>query len=338
MIATYLAEKALLSDSIIRWGIRKQLEERIKTSYDPNHSHYGKFVEMLKNSPIAIETEAANEQHYEVPPAFFQKILGSKMKYSCCLWDANTTNIDQAEENALIEVAERAEIQDGMQILELGCGWGSFSLWAASHFPNSKITAVSNSNGQREYIEAQAKKRNLNNLTVITADINHFTTDLQFDRIVSIEMFEHLRNYDKLFHKIATFLKKEGKLFVHIFNHRKYAYSFEIESERDWMARHFFAGGIMPSHDLFGYFGNDLVIEKDWKMNGVHYQKTLDAWLDKLDRQKEEILDLFQEVYGKDNAKLWLQRWRLFHLVCSELFGYKNGDHWGVSHYLFHKK
>ena len=337
MIATYLAEKALLPDSIIRWGIRNQLKERIKSSYEPNHTHYNKFIDMLKNSPIAIETQAANEQHYEVPSEFFIKILGPRLKYSCCQWDSEQSTLQEAEESSLKQVCERAEIQDGMSILDLGCGWGSFSLWAAEKYPNSEITSVSNSNSQRIHIESQAKLRKLTNITVKTEDINHFEMDQTFDRIVSIEMFEHLRNYQKLFSKLANFLNEEGQLFVHIFNNRRYAYSFEDENPRDWMARYFFAGGIMPSHDLFHQFDDDLSVVKSWKVNGVHYQKTLDAWLSKIDQNEEEILSLFNEVYGTINSKLWLQRWRLFHLVCSELFGYKEGEDWAVTHYLFKK-
>lgn len=337
MIATTLAEKALLPDFVIRWGIRKQLADRIRSHYEPSHTKYDKFIDMLKQSPIAVETDAANEQHYEVPPEFFKMILGPRLKYSCCQWNDSNEDLAGAEVQSLKDVCERAEIEDGMNILDLGCGWGSFSLWAAECYPNAKITSVSNSNGQRKHITSEAERRGLNNIHVITSDINQFHTDQTFDRIVSIEMFEHLRNYEKLFSKISSFLKDDGKLFVHIFNHRKYAYSFEDTSPRDWMARHFFAGGIMPSHDLFSMFNKHLSIEHTWKINGVHYQKTLDAWLKKLDSQEECILKLFNKVYGHDNSKLWLQRWRLFHLVCSELFGYENGEQWAVTHYRFVK-
>jgi cyclopropane-fatty-acyl-phospholipid synthase len=221
--------------------------------------------------------------------------------------------------------------------LELGCGWGSLSLYMAAKYPKSTFRVVSNSRTQKMYIDLQSKERNITNLTVITADMNTFNIDEQFDRIVSVEMFEHMRNYQKLMKKVASCLKPDGKLFIHIFTHKEYAYLFEVKDESDWTSKYFFTGGIMPSDDLMFYFNDDLTVEKHWHVSGSHYSKTSEAWLKNMDSHKVEIMPLFEETYGKDQARKWWVYWRLFYLACAELWSYNHGNEWIVSHYLFRK-
>lgn len=338
-IAINLMEKGLIPEALIRYGIRREVlnrlnleKNKVKKLYDDSIKS---FSNMLRKDPIAIETNAANDQHYMVPPEFFELCLGKHLKYSCCYFKDGVKNLDQAEKDSIEQVAIRAKINDGQNILELGCGWGSFSLWIARNYPNAKITSVSNSSSQREYIENIISKENLTNIKVITADINNFKTDEKFERVVSIEMFEHMRNYELLLKKISDILKDDGKLFVHVFSHKELAYLFE--SDKSWMAKYFFTGGLMPSHNLFGEFQDDLVIENSWKLNGVHYQKTAEAWANNLKHNKHKILKILQNTYGKKNAKITYNRWHTFFLACAELFGYANGSEWGVSHYLFEK-
>jgi cyclopropane-fatty-acyl-phospholipid synthase len=283
-------------------------------------------LESLRESPIAIETEAANEQHYEVPSAFYEYALGKHLKYSSCYWDDQTENLDQAEAKMLGLTMARAELQNGQHILELGCGWGSLTLWMAQQLPHSHMTAVSNSNSQRDYIQKQAQSRYLDNIEVITCDVNQLNLQHHYDRIVSVEMFEHMRNYDSLLNKVALWLEPEGKLFVHIFCHRYLAYPFDTQGDDNWMGRYFFTGGLMPARDTLLHFQNHLQLQCQWDLSGSHYQKTAEAWLNNMDKNSQEIIQLFTETYGKKQANLWLQRWRIFFMSCAELFGYSNGN------------
>ena len=336
-----LAEKGLLPDSFIRFGIKRLCSERLvkATSFsdDDMEKEHAAWIEVLKKSPIALVPEKANEQHYEVPPRLFELVLGNKLKYSSGFWPEGVSSLDQSESAMLDLTSERAELVDGQDILELGCGWGSLTLYMAEHFPKSKITAVSNSNDQRQFIEERCRQLKLDNVRVITADMNDFRAEGLFDRVVSIEMFEHMRNYEKLLGRVNTWLKKEGKLFVHIFSHQKVAYPFEDNDDADWMAREFFSGGQMPSHRLLMSFPGQMKIEKDWRVSGTHYEKTSLAWLQKMDKNKVEVLELFKKTYGENDAKSWFQRWRIFFMSCEVLFGFGRGSEWGVSHYLFEK-
>ncbi len=332
-----LLEKDLIPDFLIRIGIRRLLKQRLRDE-ETQEQNLPKLIEELKNSPIAIETKAANEQHYEVPTQFYQYCLGKHLKYSSGFWKDGVTDIDTSEKDMLDITCERAELQNGQEVLELGCGWGSLSLFMAARFPKSSFTVVSNSRTQKIYIDEQAKLRGINNLTVLTIDINNFNLDKKFDRVVSVEMFEHLRNYKLLFNKISSLLKDEGKMFVHVFTHKIYAYKFEVIDDTDWMSKYFFTGGIMPSNDLFSYFNDDLKIVNQWTVNGMHYSKTSEAWLQNMDKHKTEIIPLFEKTYGKENATKWWVYWRIFYMACAELWGYNKGNEWMVVHYLFEKK
>jgi len=335
MIDTLL-EKNLLPDAAIRLGIRRLLAQRIREEtarYDALA-----YVADLKTRPLAEQTAAANEQHYEVPTAFYQLCLGKRLKYSGCLYPVGNESLDQAEEHMLALYAERAQLADGQEILELGCGWGSLALYNAQKFPRARITAISNSRTQKEHIDAETKKRGLTNLTIITCDINAFDIDAnRFDRVVSVEMFEHLKNYQLLFRNIARWLKPGGLLFTHIFTHHQFSYHFVSQGPSDWMSRHFFTGGQMPAHDLFSYFQDDLKLLQDWKVNGRHYQQTAEHWLQNMDAHKAEILPIFADTYGPANVAKWWSYWRVFYMSCAELWGYRDGHEWLVSHYLFQK-
>ena len=334
-LAIKLAEHRLLNDSLIRIGIRKLLSERLNAIYREPKSEQ-QWVQELQACPVAEDTDAANEQHYEIPAHYFRSVLGPNLKYSCGYWTDGCTDLSQSEEHMLQLSCERAQLDQGQQILELGCGWGSLSLWMATHYPDSTITAVSNSQSQREYIEAQAVARGLSNLKVITCDINQFSPEQQFDRIVSVEMFEHVRNHRQLFGRVHGWLKTGGKLFVHVFAHREQCYLFDDKQAKDWMSRYFFTGGIMPSVGLLPEAADCLTEEERWDVNGIHYSKTLEAWLDKQDANEAAISPTFQQCYG-NKAKLWIQRWRMFYMACSELFAYKDGTEWFVMHYRFSK-
>lgn len=336
-----LAENGTLPDFLIKRGIKNLCNDRLKwaKSLGPDrlHEHNQKWIEELKQSPIALVPEKANEQHYELPPSFFDIVLGSNLKYSSGFWPTNQTTFDQSEVEMLELSCKRAELEDKQDILELGCGWGSLTCFMAQKFPNSNITAVSNSKDQKKHIEARCKKLKLTNIEVITCDMNDFDIDKKFDRVVSIEMFEHMRNYGTLLNNISKFLNDGGKLFVHIFTHHTLMYPYVDNGPGDWMAREFFSGGQMPSHNLLLNFQEDLKIEKTWKINGTHYSKTSYAWLDKMDNNKKEIIEIFNDTYGNDNSKMWFQRWRIFFLSCAVMFGMENGTEWGVSHYRFRK-
>ena len=336
-----LAEKGIIPDYFIRQGIVRNCENRLNNENVSNtekvSSKKQSWIQQMKDSPIALVPEKANEQHYEVPPAFFENVLGKHLKYSSGYWPDGVNSLDESEESMLELSFERAQLADGDSILELGCGWGSLTCYMASKLPNSKITAVSNSKDQKEHILNRCKNQGLDNIEVITADMNDFETENKYDRVVSIEMFEHMRNYKKLLSKISSWLNDDGKLFVHIFTHQSVVYPFENQGEADWMAREFFSGGMMPSHDLLLHFQDDLIIDDVWSMSGTHYEKTSLAWVNKMDANKDSIMKIFLKTYG-DDAKLWFQRWRIFFMSCEKLFGYNNGSEWGVSHYRFNKR
>jgi len=337
MIDTLL-ERDLLPDWLVRIGIRRLLARRLRdesAAGDPG-SLLDAYVHDLKHRPVAEDTKAANEEHYEVPTAFFLRCLGKRLKYSGCLYPSGNETLDQAEEAMLALYVERGMIADGQEILELGCGWGSLSLYMAEKFPASRITGVSNSRTQKEFIDAEARKRGLRNLTILTRDMNSFDIDAgRFDRVVSIEMFEHMKNYQVLMAGIARWLKPGGLLFVHIFTHRRHAYHFVARDKTDWMARYFFTGGQMPSHALLTRFQERLSLVSDWTVNGSHYQKTAEAWLTNMDAHRDEIMPIFRETYGKKDAVKWWSYWRVFYMSCAELWGYRRGEEWIVSHYLF---
>jgi cyclopropane-fatty-acyl-phospholipid synthase len=337
-----LLEKNKIPDALLRIGIRRLLKQRLadekKENVESQQQQLMDLITELKNSPIAIETKAANEQHYEVPTEFYKYCLGKHLKYSSGYWKNGVTDIDTSEKDMLEITCERAELNDGQMVLELGCGWGSLSLFMAAKYPKSKFIVVSNSRTQKIYIDEQARQRNISNLEVRTIDINNFSIEVKFDRVVSVEMFEHMRNYQKLMQKVSEVLKEDGKLFVHIFTHKEYAYKFEVKDETDWMSKYFFTGGIMPSDDLLLYFNEHLTIEKHWQLSGSHYGKTSEAWLQNMDKHKKEIIPLFETTYGKGQAIKWWVYWRIFYMACAELWSYKGGEEWIVSHYLFKKK
>ena len=336
-----LAEKGIIPDYFIRQGIVRNCENRLNNENVSNTEKVStkkqSWIQQMKESPIALVPEKANEQHYEVPPAFFENVLGKHLKYSSGYWPDGVNSLDDSEESMLELSFERAQLADGDSILELGCGWGSLTCYMASKLPNSKITAVSNSKDQKEHILNRCKNQGLDNIEVITADMNDFETENKYDRVVSIEMFEHMRNYKKLLSKISSWLHDDGKLFIHIFTHQSVVYPFENQGEADWMAREFFSGGMMPSHDLLLHFQDDLIIDDVWSISGTHYEKTSLAWVNKMDANKDSIMKIFSKTYG-DDAKLWFQRWRIFFMSCEKLFGYNNGSEWGVSHYRFSKR
>ncbi|MDA8450420.1 cyclopropane-fatty-acyl-phospholipid synthase family protein [Acidovorax sp. NCPPB 3859] len=339
--AIRLVERGLLPDRLVRHGIRRLLKDRLAELRSGDGVSAAEqtqaFLERIRSAPLALVPEKANAQHYEVPAEFFGKVLGPHRKYSCCLWPAGATTLEQAEEAALAETCEHAGLQDGQRILELGCGWGSLTLWMAARYPASTITAISNSHSQRQYIEAAAARRGLRNVRVQTCDFNVFDTPERFDRIVSVEMFEHLRNWPRAFSHVARWLADDGRFFMHVFAHREAPYPFVARDASDWMSEHFFSGGMMPSDDLALHCQDDLRVARRWRWDGTHYAKTSRAWLDNMDAHHAELQPLFKQVYGHE-ADTWWTRWRLFFLAVEELFAYGEGQQWWVSHYLFDKR
>lgn len=340
--ALSLAEKGLVPDALIRAGIRKLLRHRLEEINPGNCEERSKllqrFLQQMRESPIALHTQEANDQHYELPPEFFEKVLGKHLKYSSCYYANGDESLDQAEAAMLELYGERAELAEGQDILELGCGWGSLTLWMAERYRNSRITAVSNSAPQRHFINARCAERGLDNVEVITCDMNEFRAEGHYDRIVSVEMFEHLRNYRAMLQRANSWLKDDGKLFIHIFVHSRHPYLFEVKSEDDWMSKYFFTGGMMPSDDLLHYLQEDLSLESHWRVSGSHYGRTARHWLEKLDAQRDEILQIFAKTYGANQSGIWLERWRMFFMSCEELFGFAEGQEWWVAHYLMSKR
>lgn len=340
-----LAEKGYVPDPLIAYGIRRLCKTR-RLDQIPQGEAFKRYekglLKQLSKGPIAVHTREANEQHYEVPPAFFELVLGPRLKYSSCYFADVTTSLKEAEELMLKLTCKRAHLKDGDRILELGCGWGSLTLWMAEHYPNSKITALSNSADQRRFIEARLKMLGNSNVEVVTCDVNDFVFTDQVDRIVSVEMFEHMRNYKELFHRVSRWLKPNGTAFVHVFCHKKYAYLFEVDGgetgQVDWLSRYFFTGGVMPSDHLFRFFDEDLKVVDQWRVRGTHYEETSRCWLRNLDANKQEVLEIFTPLYGEAEAERWFHRWRLFFHACAELFGYRGGREWFVGHYLFERK
>jgi cyclopropane-fatty-acyl-phospholipid synthase len=337
-LGIHLAERGWLPDAVVRAAIVRLCRRRLTRHLAENGASMDDFLAASRSGPIAPLPEKANQQHYELPPEFFAYTLGPRRKYSCCYWPVGVDTLDDSEVAALQLTTERAEIRDGMRVLELGCGWGSLALWLAERLPACEITAVSNSAAQREYIECQLKQRSCENrVRVLTADMNDFQIDERFDRVVSIEMFEHMRNHEALLQRISDWLLPNGALFVHIFCHRKLAYPFEIDGDTDWMARHFFTGGMMPSFDWLRRHGKHLAVDTDWWIEGSHYHRTCNAWLARLTANRDRVLPILKQTYGPGQANRWYHRWRMFYMACAELFGYDGGRQWGVAHALLRK-
>ncbi|QNP41759.1 SAM-dependent methyltransferase [Lysobacter solisilvae (ex Woo and Kim 2020)] len=337
-----LAERGLLPDALVRWGIRRLCAQRLRSecadSVQAQSERFARQLAALRASPVAIHADAANRQHYELPPAFFQHCLGPRLKYSACYYENGDETLAQAEEAMLSLYAERAGLADGQDILELGCGWGSLTLWMAQRYPHARVTAVSNSRSQREFIEGRCAELGLGNVRVLTRDVTELVLEpAGFDRCVSIEMFEHVRNYATLLARIGTWLRPGGKLFVHIFCHRTLLYPFESAGTDNWMGRHFFTGGLMPSADTLAFFQDDLRLEARWLVDGTHYERTANQWLERQDQQRDALMPVLRAAYG-EAAPLWFQRWRMFWMACAELFGHADGREWLVAHYRFCRK
>lgn len=335
-----LAERGWLPDWLIRVGIRRLCAQRLYQErlggMEVAAERKQEFIEELRRAPVAILTEAANAQHYELPAEFFRLVLGRRLKYSCAYFPQGNETLDRAEEAMLALYADRAQLQDGQDILELGCGWGSLTLWMAERFPRARITAVSNSNSQKSFILAECGRRQLGNVRVITEDVNRLQLPTsQYDRCLSVEMFEHMRNYETLLGRVHAWLRPGGKLFVHVFAHRDTPYLFETQGQDNWLGRHFFTGGLMPSEDTLLFFQRDLRIESMWRVPGTHYARTANLWLGKQDQSRGPVLEVLRGAYGPDLALLWYQRWRIFWMSCAELFGYDGGRQWLIAHYLF---
>lgn len=334
-----LVDAGVLPDWLVRRGIRRicalRLREESAGGPEAQRERRRRLLDQLNTSPIAIGTDAANAQHYEVPAEFFEHVLGRHMKYSCGYWPGGVNTLDESEEAMLALTTERARIGDGQRILELGCGWGSLTLYLASRFPGCRITAVSNSSSQKEFIDACARERGLGNVEVVTADMNELDPGAQYDRIVSVEMFEHMRNYGELLARIARWMRPGALLFVHVFAHKQFAYPYEVRGSEDWMAQYFFTGGMMPSEDLLPSFDGDVRCVERWRLDGTHYQRTAEAWLARMDASRAALQPVLTRAYGPARVRMWRTRWRIFFMACAELWGYRGGSEWIVCHYLF---
>jgi len=334
-------ERGLVPDAAIRQGIRRLLAERLRELAldDPETGAalVERFVAEMDAAPVALVPDLANEQHYEVPASFFAEVLGRHRKYSCCHWPAGVASLDEAEAAALALTCERAGLVDGQRVLELGCGWGSLTLWMAERYRASRITAVSNSASQREHIVAEARRRGLGNVEVLTCDMNAFDAGARFDRVLSVEMFEHLRNWRTMFERVAGWLAPGGRFFMHVFCHRAVPYAFVDAGAGDWMSRHFFSGGMMPSDELALRFQDHLRLRARWRWSGRHYESTANAWLANMDRRRAVVWPILAATYGDEAVRTWWMRWRVFFMACAELFGYHGGSEWLVSHYLFQR-
>lgn len=328
------AESGWIADVFVRQGIRRLLGSRI-SSEARELADQEQLAETLRNGPMLVGAEEANEQHYEVPPEFFETVLGPRLKYSCGLWSDPAATLAESETEMLRLTTTRAGLEDGMNVLDLGCGWGSLSLWIAEAFPNCRVTAVSNSKPQKAFIDQRCRERGYRNVQVITANVAEFDTSDRFDRVISVEMFEHVRNHQELLRRVASWLQQDGRLFVHIFCHRQFAYLFETEGPNNWMGRNFFTGGMMPSFDWLTRFSDHLSVDTQWQVNGEHYARTCEAWLQRLDQNRAELERLFRADLTRSEAARQLQRWRIFFMACAELFRYRKGEEWFVGHYRF---
>lgn len=337
-VSMELAEHGWIPDALMAAAIRKMLDARLAdAAADLAGGAQEAFIAGLARAPIALATDAANAQHYEVPIAFFRAVLGPRMKYSSCLYPTGAETLQEAEDAMLAETCAHADLRDGQRVLELGCGWGSLTLWMAEQYPASRITAVSNSATQRAHIEAACRARGFDNVDVITQDMNDFEPDDTFDRIVSVEMFEHMRNWPVLFRRAARWLRADGRLFLHVFCHHTYCYPYTTRDDADWMARHFFTGGMMPCLDLPRRFPDNLVVEEQWRINGRHYAKTLTDWLHRMDHHRDQLMPIFADTYGPAHARRWFGRWRIFFLSCAEFFNHHGGEEWFIAHYRMKK-